>query len=91
MQLTLRGGGQTMRLESPLIGFADIADRAADAARANGLHLNDATMNNLVALGIENPDPENGDDIAEGEGKPPREDWVEYARRKQQEREGQNE
>ena len=94
MQLTLRGGGQTMRLESPLIGFADIADRAADAARANGLPLNDATMNNLVALGIDHPDPDNeAAEAAETEnaGNPPREDWVKYARRKQQEREGQNE
>ena len=91
MQLTLRGGGRTMRLESPLIGFADIADRAADAARANGLNLNDATTNNLVALGIENPEPEDetGETTAEDGG--PREDWVKYAKRQQQAREGRDE
>ena len=91
MQLTLRGGGRTMRLESPLTGFADIADRAADAARANGLALNDATMNNLVALGIDHPtdDEEAGEDAAGRDGR--REDWVAYARRKRQVREGHDE
>ena len=33
MQLTLRGGGRTMRLESPLTGFADIADRPGRPGR----------------------------------------------------------
>ncbi len=91
MQLTLRGGGRTIRLESPLIGFSDIADRAADAARANGLSLNDATTNNLVALGIDNPPPDDETGEAADERTAGREDWVSYARRQQRAREGHDE
>ena len=50
--------------------------------------MNDATLNNLVALGIDNPDPDAEPDDAES-GK--REDWVQYARRQQKSREGQGE
>ncbi|HET8727089.1 MAG TPA: hypothetical protein VFO41_06220 [Alphaproteobacteria bacterium] len=58
MHLTLKGGGRTLKLESTITGFDDIAERASDAARANGLALRETTVNNLIALGIEPPESE---------------------------------
>lgn len=52
MQLTLKGRGRTMRIESTMDGFDDIAARAAEAARALALPLTDATIENFAALGI---------------------------------------
>ncbi|MBI3452210.1 MAG: hypothetical protein HY057_05140 [Rhodospirillales bacterium] len=64
MQLTLRGAGgydgETIRVDSALDGFADIALRAAVAARNNRLELSAATLANFGALGIEYPPPEQG-------------------------------
>ncbi len=55
MQLTLRSGRSTLRLDSRIDGFAELVARAARAARARGLALNAATAANLEALGIEPP------------------------------------
>jgi hypothetical protein len=56
MQLMLKGAGgpdgATIRLDSTLEGFSDIARQAAAAARAAGLTLSEATKNNFSALGI---------------------------------------
>jgi hypothetical protein len=56
MQLMLKGAGgpdgATIRLDSTLEGFSDIARQAAAAARAAGVPLSEATKNNFSALGI---------------------------------------
>ncbi len=59
MQMTLKGEDpqrrgtlRTIRLDSSLEGFADVARRAADAARAKGLLLSEPTRSNFAALGI---------------------------------------
>jgi|HigsolmetaAR203D_1030402.scaffolds.fasta_scaffold00246_41 hypothetical protein len=57
MQMTLRGSGRKLTLESSLSGFDDIAERAAAAARRNGLTLRETTLSNLVALGIAETPP----------------------------------
>ncbi len=53
MQLTLRGGGASMSLESSIDGFEYIAWRAAKAARENGVSLDPASAGNLLELGID--------------------------------------
>jgi hypothetical protein len=58
MELTLKGDGTVIRIDSALDGFADIARNAADAARRSGATMNDATRANLASLGIEVPEPE---------------------------------
>ncbi len=52
MQLVLTGGGVTIRLDSTLGGFENIARRAARAAEAADLALSAATVRNLEGLGI---------------------------------------
>jgi hypothetical protein len=56
MQLMLKGrggpDGATIRLDSTLEGFSEIARHAAAAARAARIPLSDSTRNNLDALGI---------------------------------------
>jgi hypothetical protein len=52
-QLTLRGAGDKLAFESSLEGFDYLVWRAAQAARANGLGLDDATAGNMQALGID--------------------------------------
>ena len=53
MQLTLKGaGGGTIRLDSTLDGFVDVARRAARAAIDNGVRLSVASSSNFQALGI---------------------------------------
>ncbi|HVC50842.1 MAG TPA: hypothetical protein VND87_02350 [Stellaceae bacterium] len=52
MQLELRAGGATVRLDSRIEGFDAVVRRAAAAANARGLELNPATVSNLQALGI---------------------------------------
>ena len=56
MQLMLKGPGgpegATIRLDSTLEGFSDIARQAAAAARAAGVPLSETTRNNFSALGI---------------------------------------
>ncbi|HEY1259764.1 MAG TPA: hypothetical protein VGF34_10990 [Stellaceae bacterium] len=51
MQLELRAGRSRMRLDSRIEGFAQVVERAAEAARARGLALSAATVTNLEALG----------------------------------------
>ena len=70
MNLTLRGGGRKLSLESSLTGFDEIAERAAATARANGVVLDPTTLNNLGALGID-PAADAAVDAQEGE-----DDWI---------------
>jgi hypothetical protein len=53
MQLTLKGAGATMTLESSIDGFEYIAWRAVKAARENGVSLDPASAGNLLELGID--------------------------------------
>lgn len=52
MQLTLKAGRRTLRLESQIEGFEQIAGRAARAAAARGIAFDHTTAENLRALGI---------------------------------------
>lgn len=52
MELTLKAPGRTLRLDSTLSGFRDIARRATRAAAALGLELAPATVVNLDAMGL---------------------------------------
>ena len=52
MQLNLAAGRTRLAIESTLDGFNDVARRAAEAARVNGVALDDATAANLLALGL---------------------------------------
>jgi hypothetical protein len=56
MQLMLKGhggpDGATIRVDSTVEGFTDIARQVAVAARAARVPLSDATLNNFAALGI---------------------------------------
>lgn len=61
MQLSIRGTGSGLVLESTLTGFEDVVERAADAARENGVDLSVATTNNLISLGVIPPP----DDLAQ--------------------------
>lgn len=53
MQLTLRGDGQKLSLDSSIQGFTDILWHAARAARQNGLGIDASTAGNMLSLGIE--------------------------------------
>jgi len=61
LQLTLKGAGRSMTLESSIDGFEFIAWRAARAARENGIALDPTTAGNLLDMGID----------ADAEGPPP--------------------
>ena len=52
MQLTAKGDGATIRVDSAIDEFVAIARAAADAARANGIEITEATRVNLGHLGI---------------------------------------
>ncbi len=52
MELKLVSGGQSVRLDSRLEGFTEVAACAARAAQDNGVELDQATVTNLAALGI---------------------------------------
>ena len=52
MQLELRSGWKRIRLDSRIVGFAELVGKSANAARARGLTLNAATLANLAALGV---------------------------------------
>lgn len=52
MTLTLDAGGRRLSIDSTLDGFDDIAAKAAAAARANRLPLNETTLANMAALGL---------------------------------------
>lgn len=53
MQLTLKGAGASLTLESSIEGFEYIAWRAAKAARENGVGLDPTSAGNLLELGID--------------------------------------
>jgi len=53
MQLTLKGAGTSLSLESSIDGFEYIVWRAAKAARANGAEFDPASAGNLLELGID--------------------------------------
>jgi hypothetical protein len=61
MQMKLEGDGETVRLDSSLEGFADIARRAAREAALRGIVLPPATRTNLAALGIGDMGPNTQD------------------------------
>ncbi len=56
MQLELGAGRTRVRLDSRIAGFDLLLRRAAEAAGARRIALNDATFANLQALGIAMPD-----------------------------------
>lgn len=62
MELKLSGEAQSVRLDSRLEGFSEIAACAARAAGHNGLELDRATLANLAALGIDTAHTEPADD-----------------------------
>jgi hypothetical protein len=53
MQLELRSGWSTLRVDSRIEGFAELVGASANAATRRGLLLDPATSANLQALGIE--------------------------------------
>lgn len=55
MQLTVKGAGQTIRVESTIAGFDRIAAAVAGAATACEIELTDITAANFNALGITFP------------------------------------
>jgi hypothetical protein len=52
MQLELRSGGSTLRVDSRIDGFAKLVEASARAAELRGLSLNAPTSVNLQALGV---------------------------------------
>ena len=56
MQLELSAGGSRVRLDSRIAGFDRLVRRAAEVAAARGIALNEATLDNLQALGIRLPE-----------------------------------
>lgn len=61
MELSVGDGKKRLRLDSTLDGFKEIAERAAQAARANGVGVSDNTQANFAALGIRLPAQGQGD------------------------------
>lgn len=53
MQLTLKGTGRGVRVDSTIDGFREIVAAAVRAAERNGVALSPATTGNLTALGIQ--------------------------------------
>jgi hypothetical protein len=56
MQLELSAGGSRVRLDSRIAGFDRLVLRAAEVAATRGVQLNEATLDNLQALGIRLPE-----------------------------------
>jgi len=52
MQMTVRGAGRTIAIESALDGFDDVVRHVSLVARRNELALSEATRDNLHALGL---------------------------------------
>lgn len=52
MELKLRGGHRTLRIDSRLDGFGEVVRQAAAAAAQACLHLDAPTLSNLATLGI---------------------------------------
>lgn len=55
MQLTMKGNGRRVRIDSTIDGFRDIVLAAVRVAESRGLEMNPATTGNLAALGIGGP------------------------------------
>src|SRR5690606_22751488 len=53
LELTLNGDGVSMKFESSISGFRDIAWWSSRAARQNGVTLDPSTAGNLLAIGID--------------------------------------
>jgi hypothetical protein len=53
LRLTGTGAGETVRIESTLDGFDEIAERVAGVARGKGIGMTDTTVSNFLALGID--------------------------------------
>ncbi len=58
MQLTLKAGGRSLRIDSQIEGFDRIVRRAAHAAQRRGIAFDNTTQENLRALGITAGDAE---------------------------------
>ena len=56
MQLELSGSGVRLSLDSRIEGFGDVVRRAAEAAAARHLQLNDSTAANLESIGVRVPE-----------------------------------
>ena len=52
MQLTLKAGGRSLRIDSQIEGFDRIVRRAVHAAQRRGIAFDNTTQENLRALGI---------------------------------------
>ena len=52
MQLELRSGSSTLRVDSRIAGFAELVEASAKAAEMRGLALDTATLANLQAVGV---------------------------------------
>jgi hypothetical protein len=56
LQLSLKGSGQRLTIESTLNRFDDVVEQATEAAIANRLTLDNTTLENLAAMGVEVPE-----------------------------------
>jgi hypothetical protein len=66
MQLELRSGSSTLRVDGRIEGFAELVEASARAAKRRGLSLNPATLANLQALEVELRSPQPGFQQAAG-------------------------
>ena len=53
MQLSIKGSGRSLRIDSTIDGFREIVATAAGHAEQRGLELSPATRGNLVAMGLQ--------------------------------------
>ena len=63
MQLVLSGRGVRVGIDSELEGFMEVCRRARDEARANGLDLNETTVRNFLAIGLDATDMAPDNDV----------------------------
>ena len=63
MQLVIKGGGTTIRVDQTLDGFKALADTVCRGALANGARLDGVTRHNAGAIGLDLP-TESGDEQA---------------------------
>ena len=75
MQLVLSGRGVRVGIVSELDGFVDVCRLARDAARENGLSLNESTVRNFLAIGLDSTDLAPDNDVivrsgVDGTGRP---------------------
>ncbi len=66
MQLELRSGRSTLRVDSRIEGFSELVERSARAAEERSLPLKPATLVNLEALGVRFREPDAGGQEAAG-------------------------